>query len=968
MSRRSSSSSTPASQNSSAPIASTPKTNGSASSSPILSRTTIDLPHDVVSLQSQKGLITRSMTKSLAPLQSPSIVRKPAPPVIVTVPSGGGGWFVLQSGANSSGAGFETADGAAQDAAGPIVTNGTVVHDLANGSAPINAIEAPYTSFVVESDAGVDSVSTVLDEAAALEHVEAAMKEAMNGNLMSDLEALSSAASTAESTTPAGSEETDTLPLESVSTFSLETGTNEASATPDESPSKEILTSVDKVTAVDLTEESRSTDISIRDHVDVEPIELSVIANQTDAANAVLVDQKTEPPADALALAETLVLTPESSGSSGEDDTIAARDVVPDVPPAAEAEIQPLITIFRAPTMPLIPKPSEIVQDDVKPNQTVASFNEIPRLSFRKQANSFEKRQRCREVLDVARHFFRLNNAEVTLLDDSQILSSSISTDTSAAFIDIVPQAPSPSKALSVREFRPVTVACGFPVHMNEAVFRAVVEFSTKEKQLLKEAVSSPSLENDESLARKDEEEEVPTVVWDHFERFILSTYSKYFPDLEALSFNILATDPSAGIVPTDFEIIIKDILETHPAFDFLNGSDAFQARFTETVIARLFYLNPRIGKNRMTLREFRKLNLLPTLNEVEAATSCLGASMPSPFSYKDFYVIYCKFWELDRDRDMLVNAIDLEFYGRRALSRAAVSRVIECHGCRDEHAGYLGFKEFVTFILSVEDKTTDSALDYWFRVLDLDEDGVLSLLELETFWEHQQHRLPEHYRIEDFFSLALDLVRPGSISLTLMDLKRSRTSAGLLFDMLLDSRRHNENVRRSTDGAFRFRDEVWLETEGEGSASDSDDSASFDSQGIRRHKLEGWEKFSERAYRDLANPGPSAASGGSSSYSVSSRADGVALSDDEEDDEDHRAAVAAASEFDDAMPADDIEFVAVATTAPHSDKDIAKETQAAWYADENASEATDSGVNVATAAPVEDHFESSEVGELAST
>lgn len=41
-------------------------------------------------------------------------------------------------------------------------------------------------------------------------------------------------------------------------------------------------------------------------------------------------------------------------------------------------------------------------------------------------------------------------------------------------------------------------------------------------------------------------------------------------------------------------------------------------------------------------------------------------------------------------------------------------------------------------FILSEEDKSTVTALEYWFRILDLDQDGVLCLYELEQFWEQQ--------------------------------------------------------------------------------------------------------------------------------------------------------------------------------------------------------------------------------------
>ncbi|KAJ3141377.1 hypothetical protein HK101_003414 [Irineochytrium annulatum] len=372
------------------------------------------------------------------------------------------------------------------------------------------------------------------------------------------------------------------------------------------------------------------------------------------------------------------------------------------------------------------------------------------------------------------------------------------------------------------------------------------------------------------------EGEPMESVTWENFERFATTVWARHCEDVDALAFELLAAVGRDYIVPEDLEIITADVLDNHPAFEFLIGSPAFQARFSETVISRLFYLNPRSGRKRMYLREFRGTGLLKLLQEVEVATNSLGASMPSVFSYKDFYVIYCKFWELDRDRDMRVTLSDLEFYGKRALSRAALSRVIECHGCLNPDGtrppagtGFLGYREFVAFILSVEDKTTDSALDYWFRVLDLDGDGALSLLELETFWEHQQNRLPDQYRVEDFFSLILDLIRPTSDRpyLTLMDMKKSRRAAGLFLDMLLDSRRHAENIRRATDGAFRLRDEVWGEVESEGAALAAEGSAGGAAGGVvgieeweggvRRLRLEGWDKFSERCYRDLTAPPP---------------------------------------------------------------------------------------------------------------
>ena len=37
-----------------------------------------------------------------------------------------------------------------------------------------------------------------------------------------------------------------------------------------------------------------------------------------------------------------------------------------------------------------------------------------------------------------------------------------------------------------------------------------------------------------------------------------------------------------------------------------------------------------------------------------------------------------------------------------------------------------MGYEDFVWFILSEEDKSNDLSLEYWFRCIDLDCDGVL--------------------------------------------------------------------------------------------------------------------------------------------------------------------------------------------------------------------------------------------------
>jgi serine/threonine-protein phosphatase 2A regulatory subunit B'' len=47
-------------------------------------------------------------------------------------------------------------------------------------------------------------------------------------------------------------------------------------------------------------------------------------------------------------------------------------------------------------------------------------------------------------------------------------------------------------------------------------------------------------------------------------------------------------------------------------------------------------------------------------------------------FSYEHFYVIYCKFWELDSDHDFFIDRSDLAHYAQGALSYQIIDRIFE--------------------------------------------------------------------------------------------------------------------------------------------------------------------------------------------------------------------------------------------------------------------------------------------------
>lgn len=53
-----------------------------------------------------------------------------------------------------------------------------------------------------------------------------------------------------------------------------------------------------------------------------------------------------------------------------------------------------------------------------------------------------------------------------------------------------------------------------------------------------------------------------------------------------------------------------------------------------------------------------------------------------------------------------------------------------------------LNYTDFVAFLLAEEDKRHPTSIEYWFRCLDLDGDGVLSLYELEYFYSEVARKM----------------------------------------------------------------------------------------------------------------------------------------------------------------------------------------------------------------------------------
>ncbi|KAM7250615.1 hypothetical protein ACFE04_022498 [Oxalis oulophora] len=273
--------------------------------------------------------------------------------------------------------------------------------------------------------------------------------------------------------------------------------------------------------------------------------------------------------------------------------------------------------------------------------------------------------------------------------------------------------------------------------------------------------------------------------------------------------FKVLKQPDLKYLTQEDFKPVLRELLSTHPGLEFLQGTPEFQERYAETVIYRIFYYMNRSGNGHLTLRELKRGNLIDAMqyaDEEEDINKVLRY-----FSYEHFYVIYCKFWELDTDHDFLIDKENLIRYGNHALTYRIVDRIFSQIPKKftSKVEGKMGYEDFVYFILAEEDKSSEPSLEYWFKCIDLDGNGILTRNEMQFFYEEQLHRMEcmaqEPVLFEDILCQIIDMIHPENETyITLQDLKGCKLS-GSVFNILFNL---NKFMAFETRDPFLIRQE----------------------------------------------------------------------------------------------------------------------------------------------------------------
>jgi len=263
-------------------------------------------------------------------------------------------------------------------------------------------------------------------------------------------------------------------------------------------------------------------------------------------------------------------------------------------------------------------------------------------------------------------------------------------------------------------------------------------------------------------------------------------------------------------VSPADWRPYMQALLSSHPGLEFLKATPEFQERYVECVIERIYYVNNKSEGYKLTLKEIQRSNLIKVLKYVDEEEDINKVN--DYFSYEHFYVLYCKFWELDTDHDFLLDKDDVLRLGNYALTYRIIDRIFSgaprplTSGQPDK----MGYTDFIWLLLSEEDKTNPTSIRYWFRCIDLDGDGCVTPYEMEYFYREQMHRMEclsqEVVSFPDILCQMTDMVKPrveGKICIA--DLLHCKMG-GLFFNVLFNLNKFIQYEQRDPAIIFHER------------------------------------------------------------------------------------------------------------------------------------------------------------------
>ena len=239
-------------------------------------------------------------------------------------------------------------------------------------------------------------------------------------------------------------------------------------------------------------------------------------------------------------------------------------------------------------------------------------------------------------------------------------------------------------------------------------------------------------------------------------------------------------------LVDKDLENYIKKVIINFPFYSDI--SEEIKEYYLLVAQRKFFFfLDPkRTGK--IYINDIVTSNILTEFLDLERVTTKKEMEY-NWFSLINFSRIYRKYVELDRDKNGMLSKEELIRYSP-GLTSIFIDRIFEEYQ-RYENA--IDFKQFIDFVLAMENKKHPASLQYIWRTLDVNHNNKVDTFIINMFYKGVIKKLINRdkgeYRIDDIKDEIWDMIGPKNPNyITLQDVLKSSYN-DIVLSLLIDAK-----------------------------------------------------------------------------------------------------------------------------------------------------------------------------------
>lgn len=179
-----------------------------------------------------------------------------------------------------------------------------------------------------------------------------------------------------------------------------------------------------------------------------------------------------------------------------------------------------------------------------------------------------------------------------------------------------------------------------------------------------------------------------------------------------------------------DMENYIAELIETLPQLDGLDKS--FHSFYVCTAVRKFFFFLDPMRTGKIRIADILACSFLDDLLELRDQDLAKDIQEANWFSAPSALRVYGQYLNLDKDHNGMLSRSELLAYGTGTLTSAFVDRVFqECL----TYGGEMDYKTYLDFVLALENRREPQALTYFFRILDVRQEGSLNIFVFNYFF-----------------------------------------------------------------------------------------------------------------------------------------------------------------------------------------------------------------------------------------